>query len=107
MCLDIKSAIKKHGLEIREVANRMGITPTGLSQHINGKMYKGQRVAPNPSLDVLERIASAIGCNVVELFTNETKNDTSVFLYGHVEYKGTVYTIKTREDLEKLIRIVE
>lgn len=32
----------------------MGITPVGLSQHING----------NPSVEVLERIAAAIGCNV-------------------------------------------
>lgn len=34
MGLNIKRAIKEHGLEVREVAKRMGITPTGLSQHI-------------------------------------------------------------------------
>ena len=36
----------------------MGITPTGLSQHING----------NPTVGVLERIAGAIGCDISELF---------------------------------------
>lgn len=36
----------------------MGITPVGLSQHING----------NPSVEVLERIAAAIGCNVGDFF---------------------------------------
>ena len=36
----------------------MGITPTGLSQHING----------NPSAEVLERIAAAIGCSPSEFF---------------------------------------
>lgn len=65
MSLNIKKAIKEHGLEVREVARRMDITPTGLSQHING----------NPSVEVLERIASAIGCDVSELF-EQPKNDS-------------------------------
>ena len=58
MSLNIKKVIKEHGLEVREVAKRMGITPTGLSQHING----------NPSVEVLERISNAIGCDISELF---------------------------------------
>ena len=64
MSLNIKKAIKEHGLEVREVAKRMEITPTGLSQHING----------NPSVEVLERIATAIGCDISELF-EQPKND--------------------------------
>lgn len=68
MALNIKKAIKDHGLEVRQVAEKMGITPTALSQHLNGKMYKGKRVNPNPSVDILQRIADAIGCDVVELF---------------------------------------
>lgn len=65
MSLNIKKAIKVHGLEVREVAKRMGITPTGLSQHING----------NPSVEVLERIANAIDCDISELF-EQPKKDT-------------------------------
>mgnify|MGYP001182212694 CR=1 FL=1 len=64
MSLNIKKTIKKYGLEVREVAKRMNITPTGLSQHING----------NPSVDVLERIASAIGCDISELFERPNDN---------------------------------
>ena len=73
MSLNIKKAIKEHGLEVREVASRMGITPTALSQHLNGKMYKGKRVEPNPSVEILNRIANAIGCDVVELFDQVEK----------------------------------
>ena len=58
MALNIKKVIKDRGMEVQEVAKRMGITPTGLSQHING----------NPSVEVLERIAKAIGCDISELF---------------------------------------
>lgn len=72
MSLDIKRAIKANGLEVKEVARRMGITPTALAQHINGKTYKGCRVPANPSVDVLQRIADAIGCDISDLFTRTT-----------------------------------
>lgn len=75
MALNIKRAIKEHGLEVRQVAAKMGITPTALSQQINGKMYKGRRVDSNPSVDVLTRIANAIGCDVVELFDPVQQHD--------------------------------
>lgn len=65
MGLNIKKTIKGYGLEVREVARRMGITPTGLSQHING----------NPSVEVLGRIAAAIGCDISDLF--DRPNDTA------------------------------
>lgn len=63
MALNIKNAIKKNGLEIKEVAQKMGISPGGLSQHING----------NPSVEVLNRISEAIGCDITELFDKPAK----------------------------------
>lgn len=68
MGLNIKKAIKSKGLEVKEVAKRMGITSTGLSQHING----------NPSVEVLERIAYAIGCDISELFEQPNKDTLSI-----------------------------
>jgi len=58
MGLNIKKVIKAHGLTVKDVAVRMGITNVGLSYHING----------NPSVEVLERVARAIGCDVRDLF---------------------------------------
>lgn len=72
MGLNIKGAIKKHGLEVKEVARRMDITPTGLSQHING----------NPSVEVLQRIADAVGCDISELF-EQSKKDTVTLICPH------------------------
>lgn len=68
MGLNIKKAIKEHGLEVREVAKRMDISATGLSQHING----------NPSVEVLERIANAIDCDISELFEQPKKDGLSL-----------------------------
>lgn len=68
MGLNIKKTIKNYGLEVREVAKRMNITPTGLSQHING----------NPSVEVLDRIAEAIGCDVSELFEQPPKDGLQI-----------------------------
>lgn len=64
MGLNIKKTIKDYKLEVKEVAKRMEITPTGLSQHING----------NPSVEVLGRIANAIGCDISELFEHPNDN---------------------------------
>lgn len=65
MPLRIKEVIKERGTTVQDLAERMGITRVGLSQHING----------NPSVEVLERIAFALGCPVTELF-EQPKTDT-------------------------------
>lgn len=58
--MDIKRVIKEKGFEVKQVAEIMGITPTGLSQHING----------NPSVKTLERIAEVIGCSPADFFAD-------------------------------------
>jgi transcriptional regulator with XRE-family HTH domain len=63
--LAIKDAIKKYGTSVNEVAERMGITRITLSTHING----------NPSVEVLLRIADAIGCDITELFASHTEGN--------------------------------
>ena len=87
MGLNIKQAIKTRGLEVREIAARMGISPTGLSQHING----------NPSVDTLQRIADAIGCDISELF------DRSADFIAFVRKGGQTYTFESEESLRKFI----
>ena len=63
MSLRIKEVIKEKGLSVQEVAEKMGITRVGLSQHING----------NPSVEVLDRIAYAIGVEPWEFFKSKSE----------------------------------
>lgn len=86
MALNIKKAIKSRGMEVKEVASIMGISPTGLSQHING----------NPSVETLNRIASAIGCDIAELF-DSPKGDGELLNCPHC---GQPITVKTTTTIE-------
>lgn len=70
--LRIKEAIKEHGLLMKEVAQRMEISRFTLSAHISG----------NPSVEILLRIANAIGCPITELF-KQPKKDTTFFACPH------------------------
>ena len=72
MALRIKEVIKDKGLSVQELAEKMGISRVVLSQHING----------NPSVEVLDRIASALGVPVTELF-EQPKSDTANLTCPH------------------------
>ena len=58
MDLRIKEIIKTNGLTMQQVADRLNIARDTLTRNING----------NPTVDTLQRIATAIGCNVSEFF---------------------------------------
>lgn len=61
MALRIKELIKEKGTTVKDLAQKMGISNVGLSQHING----------NPSVEVLERIASALDVPMWQLFASQ------------------------------------
>lgn len=82
----IKEVLKEKGVTVSELADRMGISRVGLSQHIHG----------NPSVDVLERIASALNVPVSELF----ESDEMAALVFH---KGSFYRATSISGLESIL----
>lgn len=54
----IKEVLKEKGVTAKELAERLNITQASMSTAING----------NPTVETLERIASALGVSVGELF---------------------------------------
>lgn len=92
MNLRVKDICKENGITIGELADRMQMVRESLSRAING----------NPTLDTLERIATALNVPITELFSTDKQD-----LCGHVEYKGVIYRINSFEDLEKLLKMRE
>lgn len=93
MSLRIKEVIKSKGTSVQELADKMGISRVGLSQHING----------NPSVEVLERIADTLGVEVSELFEKSPKDGT----IGVIRHNGDTYEINSIEDIKKLLSEIE
>lgn len=88
MGLRIKEIVKDKGLTIQTLAERMGINRVGLSNHING----------NPSVAILEKIASALEVPVQELFDKSNCNEPNGFL----EYQNEIFKINSFNELERL-----
>jgi transcriptional regulator with XRE-family HTH domain len=66
MGINIKAAISRHNLTSKEVASRLQMSEVGFSNHVTG----------NPTIKVLNKIASAIGCDVSELFDKQEHTPT-------------------------------
>lgn len=63
----VKELCKEKGIMMKDLAERLGITPTGLSKSL-GQEY--------PQLQTLERIANALGVEVSELFVSSAPSMT-------------------------------
>lgn len=72
MELRIKELIKEKGTTIQSIAALIGVNRVTLSNSING----------NPTLETLEKIASALGVPVTELF-EQPKSDTASLTCPH------------------------
>lgn len=83
MQLRIKEVSKSQGVSITKLAELVGITQPNMSNIANGKT--------SPSLDLLERIATALGVSVPELFAPQPTNTITC------PHCGTVLEIKKKE----------
>ena len=64
MNLRVKEICKEKGITIQELADNMEMKRESLSRAING----------NPTLETLEKIATALGVNISELFDQPMNN---------------------------------
>lgn len=87
MGLNIKRVFAERNLKVKDVAEKMGITAIGLSQHINGK----------PSVKVLENIADAIGCDVIDFFEPKEKVVPTMKVQFTCSCCGKTYDIEIHE----------
>ena len=90
MSLRLKEILKDRGESITAFALKVGITQANMSNIVNGKS--------SPTLDTLERIASALNVPITELFEKENTGD----IIGFVKVGDTVHEVKSAEDIKKL-----
>ena len=83
----VKEICKEKGITIQELAERMEMKRESLSRAING----------NPTLDTLERIASALNVEIRDLFEK-----SSTDIVGSVRIGGDIHLINSKEDIKKL-----
>jgi len=86
MNLRVKEICKEKGITIGEVAEKMQMARESLSRAING----------NPTLDTMEKIATALNVPISMLF------DVQDELYGIVQFKGKTYKIDSGQALQRL-----
>lgn len=94
--MNIKNAIKKHGYNITNVAEQIGVTRETLTRNISG----------NPTYKTMKQIASVIGANVGEFFEDEIKQPKEDFA-SYIRYKGIHYTADTLGEFFKQVEEIK
>lgn len=89
MELRIKEVTKQKGLQLKDVAEKMGIARESLTRTING----------NPTVDTLAKIAEALEVDIIELFPQPNQDHVT----GYLEYQGEVIKINSNDDLLRLV----
>ncbi len=64
--LDMKRAIREHGLRSVNIAERLGITPASISQRLS---------TDNPTLNTMMEIAGILGCDVTDMFYDDDADE--------------------------------
>lgn len=87
----VKEICKSKGITLADLATRLDITASALSQMLNGA---------NPTLSTLKKVAEALGVELTDIFEREAP-------IGIISYKNKTYTIQSRDDIEAVLYIVD
>ncbi|HMM02031.1 MULTISPECIES: helix-turn-helix transcriptional regulator [unclassified Dysgonomonas] len=92
--LRINEIRKEKGFTLKELADKIGISLSGINQQISG----------NPTLETLEKIASALNVEVWELFTPSVSKEELTAL---VDHRGRLYKANSIEELQGIIEEIK
>lgn len=96
MFIDIKSAIKRHGVKVGDLAERMGVS----RQAIHYYCEQGNK----NSISQLKRIAEAIGCDISEFWDSGESSSPKSDFVAMVSSGGETMRFDSVEDLAEYIR---
>ena len=89
----VKELCRQRGIQLKDLAQKMGITPESLSRAING----------NPQLSTISSIAVSLDIPISELFTSKEQ----VPLNAIIAYKDKTYVAQTLSELKLLVNEIE
>ena len=93
MDLKVKDLIRQKGMTMQQFAEMLGVTRDTLTRNING----------NPTLETLERIATALNVPITELFSADTNEELTAL----IQHKGDFYKATTISGLEKIVEQIK
>ena len=93
MSLRVKELCKERNIQLKDLADKLGITPVSLTQSLNG----------NPTLSRLTEIAKILDVEVADLFSDRSKEN----VHGCIYVNGKPNLINNVGDMKKLLERLE
>ena len=89
-------------LRVSEILVEKGISKTRFAEMMGVAKQNVNLLLSTNNIQKLEQIAEALGVEFSDLFVNDKPVKESV--NGFVEYRGEVFRIKSKTDLEELLK---
>lgn len=89
----VKELCRQRGMQLKDLASKMGIAPESLSRAING----------NPQLSTITSIADNLGISISELFAVKEQ----IPLNAIIVCRDKTYTAQTLSELKLLVNEIE
>lgn len=89
-------------LRIAELLVEKGISKTRFAEMMGVAKQNVNLLLSTNNIQKLEQIADALGVEFEDLIVNDKPNEELV--NGYVEYRGEVFRIKSKTDLEELLK---
>lgn len=93
-----------HGLRIKEIMQKKGITQKKLAEDIGiAEISLSRSLRGNPTLETLEKIATALNVPITELFSTGTNEELTAL----IQHKGDYYKATTISELKGIVEKIK
>jgi DNA-binding Xre family transcriptional regulator len=92
-------------LRIEEILRERGITKTQFAEMMGVAKQNVNLLLNTNNTQKMEKIAEVLGVKFTDLFVVDDQPQDE--LNGFVEYKGEIHRIKTKADLENLLKSID
>ena len=92
-------------LRIEEILKERGITKTQFAEMMGVAKQNVNLLLNTTNTQKMEKIAEVLGVKFTDLFVADDQPQDE--LNGFVEYKGEIHRIRTKSDLENLLKSIE